>query len=167
MTDIIKINIPKGYEFAGVDDDSQQVVLEKICYPKTYEECCEILVGRKPNTNEISFDKMKLCLVDLDDTQNIDFQTPQLFQLNSLFRLLICRNAYWKIAGEQIGLGKPWEPNWLNVEQEKYVLYTHKNNICSNRDMLGNKILAFPTKEMRDAFYENFKELINETKELL
>ena len=27
--------------------------------------------------------------------------------------------------------------------------------------------LAFPTEEMRDAFYENFKELIEECKELL
>jgi hypothetical protein len=28
-------------------------------------------------------------------------------------------------------------------------------------------ILAFPTEEMRDAFYENFKYLIEECKELL
>ena len=31
----------------------------------------------------------------------------------------------------------------------------------------GSTILEFPTEEMRDAFYENFKELINECKELL
>ena len=43
--DSIIVDIPKGYEFAGVDDDKQQVVFEKIgCqYPKTYGECCEIL----------------------------------------------------------------------------------------------------------------------------
>lgn len=28
-------------------------------------------------------------------------------------------------------------------------------------------MLGFPIKEMRDAFYENFKELINDCKELL
>ena len=30
-----------------------------------------------------------------------------------------------------------------------------------------NKILVFPTIEMRDAFYDNFKELIENCKELL
>ena len=30
MEETIKIDIPKGYEFAGVDDDNQQVVFEKI-----------------------------------------------------------------------------------------------------------------------------------------
>jgi hypothetical protein len=29
------------------------------------------------------------------------------------------------------------------------------------------KILAFPTEEMRDTFYENFKDLIEQCKELL
>lgn len=45
MEEIIKIDIPKGYEFAGVDNDNQQVVFEKIGYqyPKTYEECCDAL----------------------------------------------------------------------------------------------------------------------------
>ena len=31
----------------------------------------------------------------------------------------------------------------------------------------SNTILAFPTKEMRDAFYENFEDLIENCKELL
>lgn len=41
----IKIDIPKGYEFAGIDDNRQQVVFIKIQpeYPKNYEECKELL----------------------------------------------------------------------------------------------------------------------------
>jgi hypothetical protein len=81
--------------------------------------------------------------------------------------LLYARDAYWKIAGEQMGLGKPWKPDWLNVEQDKYVLFTHNNAICSNSYVLGHNILAFPTEEMRDAFYENFKDWIEQCKELL
>ena len=148
MEKTIKIDIPKGYEFARVDDDNQQVVFEKIgCrYPKTYEECCDVL--------GISY--MQLGVVG--------YACEKLLYLQ---RLLLCRDTYWKIAGEQMGLGKPWEPDWLNVMQDKYVLYTHDNNICPNCYVLGNNILAFPTKEIRDTFYENFKDLINETKELL
>jgi hypothetical protein len=85
----------------------------------------------------------------------------------NLQRLLICRDAYWKVAGEQMGLGKPWEPDWLNTEQDKFVLYTHNNVICLNRFVLGHNVLAFPTAEMRDAFLENFKDLIELCKELL
>ena len=117
-------------------------------YPKTYEECCKVL-GYSGNYN----------LILTTDVDN------KLF--NALYRLKVCRDAYWNIAGEQMGLGKSWEPDWLNFEQDKYVLYTHNNAICSNRYVLGHNILAFPTEEIRDAFYENFKELIENVKELL
>lgn len=140
-------------------------------YPTTYNECCEVLVGRKPNPNEISFDKMELCLVDLDNTQSIDFQNPYLFQLNSLFRLLMCRDAYWKIAGDEMDLGKPWEPNWetykCKYETQKYCIFVVNNKIELGFVFNENKILAFPTEEMRNAFYENFKDLIESCKTLL
>ena len=29
-----------------------------------------------------------------------------------LQKLIICRDVYWKIYGEQMGLGKPWEPDF-------------------------------------------------------
>ena len=121
--------------------------LHKPQYPKTYEECCDV----------IGLHQLELPIALGYKAEIIE----------TLQQLLICRDAYWKIAGEQMGLDKPWEPDWLNVEQDKYVLFTHNNAICSNRYVLGHNILAFPTEEMRDAFYENFKELIETCKELL
>lgn len=142
----IKLDIPDGYEFFGIDDDNKVVLTKKQPqYPKTYVECAKIL--------------------DCFSAVYIDGYKNNL--LEKLQELLICRDAYWKIAGEQMGLGEPWKPDWLNTEQDKYVLYTHDNVICLNRFVLGHNVLAFPTAEMRDAFLENFKELINETKELL
>jgi hypothetical protein len=142
-------------------------VKKKSKYPTTYAECCEILVGRKPNPNEISFDKMELCLVDLDNTQNIDFQNPYLSQLNILFRLRMCRDAYWKIAGEQMGLDKPWNPDWTNLDQLKYCIWVDVGEFITMVNVRGQHILAFPTKEMRDSFYENFKDLIEQCKKFL
>ena len=142
------------------------VVKKKPKYPTTYAECCEVLVGREPHPNEISFDKMELCLVDLDNTQSIFFQVPYLFQLNSLFRLLMCCKAYWKIAGEELGLGEPWEPDLEN--EELYCIRNYNKQITISRTNTAfNKILIFPTKEMCDTFYENFKDLIESCKELL
>lgn len=149
-----------------VRDGKTYAVLKKSKYPTNYNECCEVLVGRKPKPHEISFDKMELCLVDLDNTQNIDFQAPHLFQFNSLFRLRMCLDAYWKIAGEEMGLGKPWEPNWTTFEGMPAIFRFRYNIVC---DSVKNQhcLLVFPTEEMRDAFYENFKDLIEQCKELL
>ena len=146
MKETIKINIPKGYEFAGVDDDNQQVVFEKIeyQYPKTYEECCVVL----------GTDCENLCLGYAEDL------------LDKIQSLLICRDAYWKIAGEQMGLGKPWEPDWNDVLSKYYISF-YENKLDKGLVSYSNKILAFPSEEMLYAFYENFKELIESVKELL
>ena len=74
-------------------------------------------------------------------------------------QLLMCRDAYWKIAGEQMGLGRRWEPDWTNENQLKYGLYNELKYSIINPSQF-----VFPTEEMRDAFYENFKELIEQCK---
>ena len=142
----IELDIPNGYEFFGIDDDNKIVLTKKQpLYPKTYVECAKYL--------------------ECFGAAHIDGYKCEL--LEKLQELIICRDAYWKIAGEQMGLGKPWEPDWLNTEQDKFVLYTHDDVICLNRFVLGHNVLAFPTAEMRDAFLENFRDLIEDCKELL
>lgn len=133
------------YEFV-LKDGKTYFAKKKPQYPKTYEECAQILLERASVRNDIGYKG------DL---------------LIALQQLLVCRDAYWKIAGEQMGLGEPWKPDWLNVEQDKFVLYTHDDVICLNRFVLCHNVLAFPTAEMRDAFLENFKKLIEHVKELL
>ena len=83
--------------------------------------------------------------------------------IESFAKLLVCRDAYWRIAGEEMGLKKPWEPTTETV----YCISRSDNVIkCSYRGGKSN-ILEFPTPEMRDAFYNNFKQLIESCKELL
>jgi hypothetical protein len=43
-------------------------------------------------------------------------------KLEAFRKLLICRDAYWKIAGEQLELDKPWEPDWSTESEVKYVI---------------------------------------------
>ena len=86
---------------------------------------------------------------------------------NVFAKLIICRNAYWKIAGKEMGLGKPWEPDWGNDNQFKYIIICRRDNVIKDTYTAKNCILAFPTAEMRDAFYEAFKEDIEKCKELL
>ena len=65
-----------------------------------------------------------------------------------------------------MGLGKPWKPDWTSFEP-KYIIYYESNGICFDDVMSTNTLFAFPTEEMRDAFYECFKEEIEFCKELL
>lgn len=124
-------------------------------YPKTYEECCKML--NIISNNELVFSNP-------NEESEYAYRNKSLY--NAFNRLKICRDAYWKIAGEQMGLGKPWEPNWNN-NTDKYVIITYKNCVVSDILWNSNALLAFPTTEMRDTFLENFKELIESVKELL
>lgn len=74
-------------------------------------------------------------------------------------------NATKYESGTEMGLGKPWKPDWTSFEL-KYIIYYESNGVCFDDVMCTNTILAFPTIEMRDAFYEAFKELIEECKKI-
>jgi hypothetical protein len=105
-------------------------------YPKTYEECCRVL-GIIDRENGYCGYKLEL--------------------LGAFQELLICRDAYWKIAGD-------WKPDYMYCD-----LYCigYDGNVITWKMQGGCRLLAFPTEEMRDTFYENFKELIELVKELL
>ena len=60
----------------------------------------------------------------------------------------------------------PWEPDWSDTSI-KYCLERDFDAIDKNVSNHKGHTFAFPTEEMRDAFYENFKEEIEKCKELL
>lgn len=133
-----------NYEFV-LKDGKTYFVKKKPQYPKTYDECCNIL--------------------GIEDREN-GYCGYEYELLGEFQKLYICRNAYWKIAGEEMGLDKPWEPDWNNVS-DKHCIYFVSGEIWLTECQTRQCTLAFPTAEMRDAFYENFKELIESCKELL
>ena len=132
-----------------VERDGDKLVLTRIKpqYPKTYEECVRALQ-----------------LTNFELPTEIGYKGILLHRFQ---QLLICRDAYWKIASKQIGLDKPWKPDWKSFYSMKHCIGTDKVIVGRCNRTTGNKILAFPTEEMRDAFYDNFKELIEQCKELL
>jgi hypothetical protein len=145
-----KVRIRLGNDFEiKVEDNKTYIVKKQPQYPKTYDECCSVL--NIPN-----------------DERYIDVDVPLDFNklLYAFTELLICRNAYWKIIGEQMGLGKPWEPDWED-SNFKYCLKKMGDNIEKSSEMTISCILAFPTEEILDIFYNNFKNTIEQCKELL
>ena len=145
------IKIADGYKFDSIDENGNIIVKSiKPKYPKTYEECCEVLGIGSYFEPEI---------------RNATTEECHIFM--KLMRLKRCRNAYWKIAGEEMGLGKPWKPNWDDENEYKYSLFRLRKIIYKDATSIIPTLLIFPTIELRDAFYENFKDLIEQCKELL
>ena len=146
---INEIKLPEGYIFKDENGNiinTTKIVLEKKKkeYPKTYEECCKVLDWNHRDYDRVGYESELLCK----------------FQV-----LLLCRDAYWKIAGEEMGLEKPWKNNDCEIV---YGICRDRGNIVKRDDYFGaTHAFEFPIREMRDAFYENFKDLIKICKELL
>jgi len=130
-----------GYQFVDENGNvinATKIVLEKKKeYPKTFEECMHVLEGE----NRMSLE-----------------------QMNTFRKLIDARNAYWKIAGEEMGLGKPWKPS---KDEMVYSFYRHSNKIETDIFSGESATFEFPTAKMRDAFKENFDPDIEICKEFL
>ena len=152
------IGCPDGYEFY---DEKGNLIGTKVMmkpkkpkYPTTYEECCIAMYGSVANT-------YGNCLIKINDGYKGSI-------IQSFQRLIFYRDAYWKIYGEGMGLNAPWEPDWQKTEERKFCIIRRSDNVVTKWETKTNaRFLAFPTEEMRDAFYENFKDLIEQCKELL
>lgn len=146
---------PDGYEFKDENGnviEAKKIVLEKKKpkYPSSYAECCRIIGALQ--TRHYFYTKK-------DAEEDYPNEVRILRQLDYLRELLICRDAYWKIAGD-------WKPDC--TEMVFSIGRIGGTIIGKNLYHSSNtSILEFPTREMRDAFHENFKELIEECKELL
>lgn len=137
--DLDEVEIVLGDKFElKIQDGKYFAVRKKSKYPTTYKECCEI-VNACP-TVSISYDSNE----DMLYNDEVDLT------ILALRKLIICRNAYWKIAGEEMGLDGPWKPNEASINAQ-----------------YGIRPLLFPSKEIYNMFYDNFKDLIEQCKELL
>lgn len=147
-TDKIEVLL-NDYEY--IEENGKAFFVKKKKYPKTYEECCHVL----------GFENTEM--VFEDDYRNINppkKQWRRLNLMNQINKLLICRDAYWKIAGDEMGLKGPWEPDWTHAEQSKYGLLEDIRNTVFNPSLF-----VFPTEEIKDEFYENFKDDFNKCRD--
>ena len=137
--DLDEIEIVLGDKFELKIKDGKYYAVRKK-YPKTYEECCDVLI---PDCVEF----------------NVILNGYNSVLLEEFGKLLICRDAYWKLADN-------WKPDWNNIS-DKHCIYVVGKEMWSKECQTRQCTLAFPTAEMRNAFYENFKDLIEQCKELL
>lgn len=140
------------------DNGKFYIIKKQPQYPKTYEECCKRL-------NILSDGNI---VYAGSWAYGGEYLEKHLNRLRNFQQLLICRDAYWKRAGDEMGLDKLWKPYNGQESCKKHVIQTVYGKVtCLDTWCQTRNILEFPTAEIRDIFYENFKELIELCKELL
>lgn len=145
MDKFIKLDIPKGYEYIGIDLADGKLLLKKkpIEFPKTFEECCETV-----NT--------------INSGMPCVMATYLGHPIANFAKLIIMRDAYWKIDNN-------WKPMKSSAKAVKrYVITTmYDEAVQMETSDMHYFVLEFRTKELRDTFYANFKGLIEQCKEFL
>lgn len=101
---------------------------------------------------------LKVAKIKANWKTTIHFTTiKQANQLEVLCRLIQIRDYY----------NQNWTPNWLDSDEDKYVISTNRNELYTFTSWFTNYIFAFKTRELRDEFFTNFKTQLKLIKEFL
>lgn len=151
-----EIIIPQGWEIDEVRGNKIILMESKKELPKTWEECIAKIKDLEYINSDGDIDEADLDFgIVYDHINDIPkgFGKPML----ALCQLLVCREVY----------RQDWKPDWTNANENKYCIVNELNKIKDVHAIFIPKVLSFQSKEIRDKFLENFKELIEEAKELI
>ena len=157
MKQTIEIEVPDGYK-AVYDKDTQKVEIVKVELPKSWEEFCEnnpIKAGEYfiNEYSEIIYAAEKHRAANL---KNIlpNKETAEVFL--ALMPLIQLRDCY----------RQGWKADW-NQPYKKYCIHCNCNSVSVFDCIYHSRVLSFQSKEIRNEFLENFKDLIEKAKELI
>lgn len=159
MKKVIEIQIPEGYNDAVFDKETNEIkFIKRDTKPRSWEEYCkqeqltDCLGVYLSNSHGLI---IKGCrgVAPFVNEFNAEEEAKAVIALCKLIQL---RDAWW---GD-------WRPDWT-VESNKYTIQVYYNEIATSFSCLRNRVLAFPTIEMRDEFFDTFRDLIEEAKPLL
>ena len=151
--------IPQGWEIDKVKGNKIILKESKKELPKTWEECIAKIkdleyIDTNGNIEKVDFN-VNMVTEHINDIP-IGLGKPML----ALCQLLVCREVY----------RQGWKPDWTNTNENKYCIVNVRNKITPSNSTFNavyNKVLSFQSEEIRDKFLENFKDLIEEAKELI
>ena len=158
MKQTIEIEVPDGYK-AVYNKDTQKVEIVRVELPKSWEEYCkqnpivdwEYFINERSEIDEIRKREKN------PETDKSTIQTKDMAEaFIALMQLVQLRDCY----------RQGWKPNWKGK--------TVKQNIICFEGVLGTDwsinvqyVLSFQSKGIRNEFLENFKDLIEQAKELI
>ena len=158
MKQTIEIEVPDGYK-AVYDENTQRVeIVVKIGLPKTWEEFCdnfpfkkgECFINRYGSIDNVYTGER--CerggnILPNKETAEAFLALMQLIQLRDCYR-------------------QGWTPDWKDGKN-KFSIEIIDGEITTYWDNRRSRILSFQSIEVRDEFLKNFRDLIEEAKELI
>ena len=149
------IEIPEGFELKKISDTEYQIVKKKEKLPNTWEEFCEkyplknyeCFINNNSNiTAVVNLDDRSSCL-DKNVLPNKQYAEA----VRALCQLIQLRDCY----------RQGWKPDWNNTET-KYSIGPDRNTLPITHQIIAIPFtFSFQTAELRDKFFNNFKELLD------
>lgn len=155
-----EIIIPQGWEVEKIKNG--KIILKEVVerLPKTWEEFCEknrekkgeVFISNLSDLREVNEPKRRESFTN----RNVlpDRQTANAFL--ALMQLIQLRDCY----------RQGWQPDWEN-NKYKQCIVCYEGNIKQETYAHAQFILSFQSKEIRDEFLKNFRDLIVQAKELI
>ena len=156
-----RVELEVSPEFEIKEEDGKWFAVKKRNrYPQSFEECCEVL--SMPSYYKLRYSTYEHGYHEYTTSKDLGVLQSE---LDTLGKLLICRDAYWLTAGREMGLEGKWKPDWSDCR--KFAIVVEGNEILADVCLRRNRILVFPTEEMRDEFLKVFRKDIEVCKEFL
>lgn len=158
MKQTIEIEVPDGYK-VEYNKDTQKVEIVRVELPKSWEEYCkqnpivdwEYFINERSEIDEIRKREKN------PETDKSTIQTKDMAEaFIALMQLVQLRDCY----------RQGWTPNW-SQPYKRYCIYCEYNRVFPFDNTFNSRVLSFQSKEIRDEFLKNFKDLIEQAKELI
>ena len=158
----LEINIPEGHEIDLERSNLSQglVYFKKVedKYPTRFEDLGTIKGYWIDSTSDLrSIDAIPA----VSGNRNTFPQEKQALAVRALSQLLQLRQRYLEIAGF-----KDWIPDYTSGSI-KYTIECRINVIYDSTAGAIQRVISFPTPQLRNLFLENFKDLLEIAKPLL
>lgn len=157
MKKTITFNIPKGYIIDKDNSTDTNIVLKfaKSTRVRTWEEYCE----KMEDKDSYYFDGWNIRYSQFDSRPIVgEFDNKEDAKAFAALSKLLKLRKDW--VGE-------WKPDWTDMDQLKYTIVNQGNRVVVCVNDRSCRSLSFPTKEMRDEFFECFKDLLEQAKTLI
>lgn len=151
-----EIIIPQGWEIDEVRGNKIILMESKKELPNTWEKCIAKIKDLEYIDNNGDIDEADLNFGIVYNHVN-DIPKGLGKPMLALMQLLVCREVY----------RQGWKPNWKDDNEIKYCIERVENCITKETYTLMATVLSFQSEEIRDEFLENFRDLIEEAKELI
>lgn len=152
------INIPDGFELVQTSKTTFEIKKKQKQLPKTWEEFCQIKFLKK---NE-AYINTNSTIMSTSGERNAHFDRNTLptrkdaESILALIQLIQLREYY----------NDSWKPDWTDNTVKSTICYWN-NHIVKSINPSRSCVLVFKTEKLRDEFFENFKDLIEQAKDFI